>query len=84
MIISAEMKLKASIMHKERRCSHYRLDYPNLDDQNWRVWINIYKGAGGTMQLEKQAFDSWPPENIPATVWHNRISVSLPCLEMVF
>ena len=28
MIISAEMKLKASIMRKESRCSHYRQDYP--------------------------------------------------------
>jgi len=26
MIISAEMKLRASIMRKESRCSHYRLD----------------------------------------------------------
>lgn len=60
MIISAEMKLKASIMRKESRCSHYRLDYPELDDKNWRAWINIYKGDDGSMQLEKQPFDSWP------------------------
>ena len=60
MIISAEMKLRASIMRKESRCSHYRLDYPDLDDTNWRVWINIFKGDDGTMQLEKQPFDSWP------------------------
>lgn len=57
MIISAEMKLKASILRKESRCSHYRLDYPELDEQNWRAWINIYKGADGTMQFEKQPFD---------------------------
>ena len=60
MIISAEMKLKASIMRTESRCSHYRLDYPKLDDRNWLAWINIYKGADGTMQLEKQPFGSWP------------------------
>ena len=60
MIISAEMKLKASIMRTESRCSHYRLDYPDIDDKNWRVWINIYKGDDGTMQFEKQAFGSWP------------------------
>ncbi len=57
MIISAEMKLKASILRKESRCSHYRLDYPELDEQNWRAWINIYRGADGTMQFEKQPFD---------------------------
>lgn len=60
MIINAEMKLKASIMRKESRCSHYRLDYPELDDKNWRAWINIYKGNDGEMKLEKQNFDSWP------------------------
>lgn len=60
MIISAEMKLKASIMRKESRCSHYRLDYPDLDDKNWRAWINIFKGPDGSMKLEKQPFGSWP------------------------
>jgi succinate dehydrogenase/fumarate reductase flavoprotein subunit len=60
MIISAEMKLKASIMRKESRCSHYRLDYPEMDTTNWQAWINIYKGADGSMQLEKQNFANWP------------------------
>lgn len=60
MIISAEMKLKASIMRKESRCSHYRLDYPELDEENWQAWINIYKGSDGTMQFEKQPFGTWP------------------------
>lgn len=60
MIVSAEMKLRASIMRTESRCSHYRLDYPDLDETNWRAWINIYKGTDGSMQLEKQAFDTWP------------------------
>lgn len=60
MIISAEMKLKASIMRKESRCSHYRLDYPDMDNENWQAWINTYKGSDGTMEFEKQPFDSWP------------------------
>lgn len=59
MITTAEMKLKASIMRTESRCSHYRLDYPEVDDVNWRAWINIYKGADGTMQFEKQPFGTW-------------------------
>jgi len=62
MIVTAEMKLKASLMRKESRCSHYRLDYPEIDDENWRAWINIYKDADGNMQLEKQPFDSWPDQ----------------------
>lgn len=60
MIHSAEMKLKASLMRKESRCSHYRLDYPEVDDENWRAWINIYKGSDGEMKLEKQPFGTWP------------------------
>ena len=60
MILSAEMKLKASIMRTESRCSHYRLDYPNMDDENWQAWINIFKGPDGEMKFEKQAFGSWP------------------------
>ncbi len=60
MIISAEMKLKASIMRKESRCSHYRLDYPEVDTKNWNAWINIFKGSDGSMKLEKQPFDNWP------------------------
>lgn len=64
MIISAEMKLRASLMRTESRCSHYRLDYPEVDHENWDAWINISKGSDGSMQLEKQRFDSWPEQNI--------------------
>jgi len=59
MILSAEMKLRASLMRTESRCSHYRLDYPETDEENWRAWINIFKGQNGSMQLEKQPWDSW-------------------------
>lgn len=47
-------------MRKESRCSHYRLDYPDIDYVNWEAWINIYQGSDGTMKLEKQMFASWP------------------------
>jgi len=60
MIVTAEMKLRASIMRKESRCSHFRLDYPAPDTENWNVRINIYRGSDGKMKLEKQAFGSWP------------------------
>jgi len=59
MVISAEMKLKASLMRTESRCSHYRLDYPQMDNENWQAWINIYKGEDGTMKFEKQPFSQW-------------------------
>jgi succinate dehydrogenase/fumarate reductase flavoprotein subunit len=52
MIVSAEMKIKASLMRNESRCSHYRLDYPEIDEKNWQAWINIYKDGDGNLQLE--------------------------------
>ena len=64
MIISAEMKLKASLMRTESRCSHYRLDYPDMDNENWQAWINIQKGEDGSMQFEKQPFGQWPNEAV--------------------
>lgn len=60
MIITAEMKLKASLMRTESRCSHYRLDYPETDSENWEAWINIQKGDNGEMNFEKQPFGLWP------------------------
>ena len=60
MIITAEMKLKASIMRTESRCSHYRLDYPDIDSKNWEAWINIHKDDKDDMILEKQPFNLWP------------------------
>jgi succinate dehydrogenase/fumarate reductase flavoprotein subunit len=61
MIISAEMKMKASLMRTESRCSHYRVDYPDMDTENWNCWINISKGDDGEMKLEKQDWSVWPP-----------------------
>jgi succinate dehydrogenase/fumarate reductase flavoprotein subunit len=60
MIITAEMKMKASLMRTESRCSHYRLDFPQIDTENWQAWINIHKDENGDMTLEKQHFDQWP------------------------
>ncbi|PQV47802.1 succinate dehydrogenase/fumarate reductase flavoprotein subunit [Jejuia pallidilutea] len=59
MVISAEMKLRASLMRTESRCSHFRLDYPEVDNENWQAWINIFKGEDGSMTLEKQPFNTW-------------------------
>lgn len=60
MVITAEMKLKASLMRTESRCSHFRLDYPEVDYENWQAWINLWQDENGEMQFEKQGFDQWP------------------------
>ena len=58
MVITAEMKLKASLMRKESRCATpprcpgYRLrELAGLDQH--------LAGRKGQMQLEKQPFDMW-------------------------
>ncbi len=71
MIISAEMKLKASIMRTESRCSHFRLDYPEIDDENWRVWLNIFKDKEGNMKFEKQPFNTWPTSLTKGVIAYN-------------
>ena len=38
-------------MRTESRCSHYRLDYPDVDYENWRAWINIYGDNEGVMRF---------------------------------
>jgi len=45
---------------KPKTNSHYRLDYPELDNENWQAWINILKGEDGEMQFERQPYGSWP------------------------
>ena len=59
MNVSAGMQLRVSLMRKKSRYSHFRLDYPAIDDENWQAWIKFYKGDEGGMQLEKQSFDRW-------------------------
>jgi succinate dehydrogenase/fumarate reductase flavoprotein subunit len=62
MIVSAEMKLRAALMRTQSRCSHGRLDRPDVDHVNWRAWITIRTGANGEMLLEKRAVDAWPDQ----------------------
>lgn len=45
----AEMAARASLFRKESRWGlyHYRLDYPELDDERWFAHVNLRKGLQG-------------------------------------
>ncbi|HET9663564.1 MAG TPA: hypothetical protein VFP00_04985, partial [Burkholderiales bacterium] len=47
--LNAEMMATASLARKETRTgsSHCRLDYPHTDDQNWRKFVIVERGADG-------------------------------------
>lgn len=47
--LNAELMATASLARKETRTgsSHCRLDYPQTDDQNWRKFVIVSRGADG-------------------------------------
>jgi succinate dehydrogenase/fumarate reductase flavoprotein subunit len=64
MILSAEMRLRASLFRTETRGCHYREDYPLRNDQEWLAWVLLNKGAGGEMQVSKRAIPAdWHPDS---------------------
>lgn len=52
----AEMAARASLFRTESRWGlyHYRLDYPEIDDDNWFVHVNLRKDAAGNMEAIKR------------------------------
>lgn len=52
-VLSAELKLRASLERKESRGNHYRADIPYRDDDNFLCYITIEKGDDGKMKFNK-------------------------------
>jgi succinate dehydrogenase/fumarate reductase flavoprotein subunit len=52
----AEMAARASLYRKESRWGlyHHRLDFPEMNNQDWFCHVNLKKGGDGAMQLFKQ------------------------------
>jgi succinate dehydrogenase/fumarate reductase flavoprotein subunit len=57
----AEMAARASLFRTESRWGlyHHRLDFPELDDANWFVHVNLKKGADGGMQLFRRPVEPY-------------------------
>ena len=61
MTLITEAFLRASLMRKESRAGHFRVDYPKRDETRGPAWINIRKGARGM----ETSFDAVPLERYP-------------------
>ena len=52
-VLSAEMKLRASLARRESRGSHYRADIPYRDDENFLCYVTVRKGEDGGMAVDR-------------------------------
>lgn len=89
MLLSAEMTLRASLMRTESRTSHFREDYPFMDNDNWLKWIVIKRSETGEMSLRAEPlpvgsnYKIVPPSGkravaMPRQAW-DAIKKSEPC-----
>ena len=57
----AEMAARASLFRTESRWGlyHYRQDFPEMDEENWFVHVNLKLGSDGAMTLFKRSIEPY-------------------------
>jgi succinate dehydrogenase/fumarate reductase flavoprotein subunit len=57
----AEMAARASLYRTESRWGlyHFRQDYPEMDDENWFVHVNLKRGKNGEINLFKRPVEPY-------------------------
>jgi succinate dehydrogenase/fumarate reductase flavoprotein subunit len=61
LLVVGEMIAQTALIRRESRGAHYRLEYPQQDDENWLKIITI-KRMDGEMVLETSVMDAnWQP-----------------------
>ena len=72
----AEMAARASLFRKESRWGlyHYRLDYPNRNDDEWLCNTIVEKSNDGEMSLAKQPLN---PYIIDVNISEEKYSVAV-------
>lgn len=58
-VLSAEMKLRASLARQESRGTHYRADIPYRDDKNFLCYITVQKSEIGMHTEKIPVPDAW-------------------------
>ena len=53
-LVVCEAIIRSALMRQESRGAHYRSDFPNLDDEKWKVNIYCRKEGAAEMILFKQ------------------------------
>ena len=71
----AEMAARASLYRTESRWGlyHYRQDYPEMDDENWFVHVNLKKSPDGEMILFRRPVEPYvvPLDEEELRTYHN-------------
>ena len=57
----AEMAARASLYRTESRWGlyHYRQDFPDMDNENWFVHVNLKRGEDGKMNFFKRPVEPY-------------------------